>query len=111
MDNSIINCLNDQLEYIVEDGISMEIQIWLRDIDNVKDYTISLDGQTYVLVIDAHDRSKLEVERVFEEFVHSIEYQNMTIYFRQVSVDTINYTIISANEKKHAMKIRMEFPI
>lgn len=89
----------------------MEIQVWLRDIDNVKDYILSLDEQTYVLVIDVYNKSKIEIERVFEEFVHSIEYQNMTIYFRQISVDTISYTIISANEKKQAMKIRMEFPV
>lgn len=71
----IINYLTEQLEYIVEDGISMEIQIWLRDIKNVKNYTISLDEQTYVLVVEVYNKSNNEIEKVFEAFVHTIEYR------------------------------------
>lgn len=111
MKNTIINYLDEQFEYITEDGISMEIQVWLRDIKNVKDYTMSLDGQTYVLVIEVHNKDKYEIEKVFEEFIHSIEYQDMTIYFRENSLDTRSYTIVSATNKKHAMKIKMEFPV
>ncbi|MHC5217936.1 hypothetical protein ACYSNR_14845 [Enterococcus sp. LJL128] len=106
--NDFVKCLDEKLNYVVEEGISTEIRIWLRDIENVLDFSIKLEGTTYVVTINTQKKDEVSIERVFYEFVHIMEYRFMTFYCREKTPEYINFRMISATENSLLLKFSTE---
>lgn len=96
--SSIINEMVNQMTLQIERGVSIEINVFLREQEGVESYSISAtEYGVYDIEIKVDDFSLQHVKQLFNDFTRFIELSYRTYYERRVGESNIVYDFISTD--------------
>lgn len=107
---SIINDLIKNMTIRIDSGISIEINVFLREQEGVKSYSIAAteDGK-YDIAVEVNDFSHSMVKQLFKDFVSFMEFSYCTYYEKIVNEDTIKYVFISIDKNRVGFCCRINY--
>lgn len=96
---SLIDDLIRNMNIRIDSGISIEMNVFLREQENVKSYSIAAteDGK-YEIAVEVNDFSHSMVNQLFRDFVRFMEFSCCTYYERRVNEDSIDYVFVSTDK-------------
>ena len=83
-------------QYRSDRGINIELTAMLLDIRHVREYSYDIDeNDHYHITLEIKDFSRSAAKEAFAELLDIVDYGDSIIYTRQISKDSITYSLAS----------------
>lgn len=106
---NIINKIVNELDLITDPGINIELNVFFREREDVKNYDILIQDNKYLIEIKMKNFDCFSVERLFKYLLNFIQYSNFTFYQRKSLDKSITYQFITASENMKGFYCQIVF--
>lgn len=99
----------DNIDFRIEGGMTIEIQVMLRDDKSIIGYSLKALDNIYYIDIQLKEYSDVEAHRSFISLMGFISYRYFNMYITEIRENAYNVEYYTATEKGHGSCFKISY--